>query len=115
MNGGKGKRSMYKGKVGGNGAGGEGQFGGEDRKGVAKDKGTETLKERCRKDSGSSVGSSVGSFESGGGKKREREEEGGGRWMERGRGGFKKSGKTERSPVKKGVKEWEEQREEGWR
>ena len=69
--------SVYKGKVGGDGAGREGQLGGEDRKGVAKDKGSETLKERCRKDSGSSVGSSVGSFEIGWGKKREREEEGG--------------------------------------
>ena len=28
--------------------------------------------------------------------------------MERRGGGFKKSGKTERSPVKEGVKEWEE-------
>ena len=107
MNGGKGRMSVYKGKVGGDGAGREGQLGGEDRKGVAKDKGSETLKERCRKDSGSSVGRSVGSFEIGWGKKREREEEGGTMDGEE-RGGFKKSGKTERSPVKEGVKEWEE-------
>ena len=40
---------------------------------MAKDKGSEELKERCRKDSGSSVGCSVGSVESGWGKQRERE------------------------------------------
>ena len=73
---------MDKGKGGemkAGGSGGEGQVGGGDGKGKGgeKWKGSANVKDRCRKDSGSSVGSSVGSLENYWGKKREREEEGG--------------------------------------
>ena len=48
----------------------------EKGKGVRKWKGSANVKDKCRKDSGSSVGSRVGSLENYWGKKREREEEG---------------------------------------
>ena len=58
--------------------------------------------ERGRKDSTSSIDSSVGSMEIYWGKKREREEEEG--TGEGGRGGFKRSGKTGRWP--EGGNQW---------
>lgn len=64
MNGEKGIRSMNKGKVDGMETGGVGEMG-------------ETVKERYRKDSGSSAGSSMGSLESYWGKERGRR-----RWRE---------------------------------
>ena len=73
-------------------------------KGGEKGKGKQKIEERYRKDSGGSIGSSVGSLDSLWGKKREREEEIGGMYEE-GRGGFKRSGKTMRSPEGKDKEE----------
>ena len=87
------------------GYGGKGNWGrgGGGEEGVGKDKGSEALKERCRKESGSSCGE----FKEWLGKRerereREREEEDVGTMEREGRGGFKRSGKTEMSPVKGG-------------
>lgn len=71
----------------------------EEGKEGEKEKGRFASEERKRKDSASSVGSSVGSLDSYWGKKWKREKEAGDVAKEKARG-FKSSGKTRRSPKK---------------